>query len=293
MEQIGERPGVPGQPGASPPDVVAGYGAEAFPAGLAETAPASFVYAIGRVEPRFPSLALEKEFAQAVGRIETAGQTNQEALHSALSDRAGRYLARQMCWVFTIEGLETYVLVPRDPMDLDLLVEALRPRPRSSDVDVVIGVRGPGAPGMCNGLLVPVVVFDQMYSFARDEFVREIPLPAGHSEETFRATAEELFDRVAQVADNAGATDEHRALNYLAVRYPAIYAKTADAHAAESALSEVEVRPSRLTGARTVMDVVFSYRNRRTDVTEKHFARVDVTEEFPFLVTKLSPFYER
>jgi hypothetical protein len=27
-------------------------------------------------------------------------------------------------------------------------------------------------------------------------------------------------------------------------------------------------------------------------VTEKHFVRVDVTEEFPFLVTKLSPFYD-
>jgi hypothetical protein len=27
-----------------------------------------------------------------------------------------------------------------------------------------------------------------------------------------------------QLTDNAGATDEHRALNYLAMRYPAIYA---------------------------------------------------------------------
>ena len=28
-----------------------------------------------------------------------------------------------------------------------------------------------------------------------------------------------------------------------------------------------------------------------TDVVEKYFTRVDVTEEFPFLVTKLSPYY--
>jgi hypothetical protein len=33
--------------------------------------------------------------------------------------------------------------------------------------------------------------------------------------------------------------------------------------------------------------------NRLTDVPEKHFIRVDVTEEFPFLVTKLSPYYNR
>jgi hypothetical protein len=30
-----------------------------------------------------------------------------------------------------------------------------------------------------------------------------------------------------------------------------------------------------------------------TDVTEKFFVRVDVTEEFPFLVTKMSPYYDR
>ncbi|WP_157537724.1 cyanobactin maturation protease PatG family protein [Kitasatospora azatica] len=39
--------------------------------------------------------------------------------------------------------------------------------------------------------------------------------------------------------------------------------------------------------------VLFSFTDRHTDVTEKHFVRVDVTEEFPFLVTKLSPYYDR
>jgi hypothetical protein len=30
-----------------------------------------------------------------------------------------------------------------------------------------------------------------------------------------------------------------------------------------------------------------------TDFTEKFFVRVDATEEFPFLVTKMSPYYDR
>ena len=38
------------------------------------------VYAIGRIEARFPRLSVEKEFAQATGRAETAGQTDQQAL---------------------------------------------------------------------------------------------------------------------------------------------------------------------------------------------------------------------
>lgn len=29
-----------------------------------------------------------------------------------------------------------------------------------------------------------------------------------------------------------------------------------------------------------------------TDVKEKFFVRIDVTDEFPFLVTKLSPYYD-
>ncbi len=95
------------------------------------------------------------------------------------------------------------------------------------------------------------------------------------------------------MADNAGASNEHRALNYLAVRYPAIYSRAAEAFAQNSSLSAVEVRPSRLSGLRAIVDVIFSYTSRQTDVTEKHFVRVDVTDEFPFLVTKLSPFYDR
>jgi len=40
------------------------------------------------------------------------------------------------------------------------------------------------------------------------------------------------------------------------------------------------------------VDVIFSYTNRKTDFTEKCFVRADVTEEFPFLVQKLSPYFE-
>jgi cyclic patellamide precursor peptide PatG len=257
-----------------------------------------YVYAIGRIEPRFPTLAVEKEFAQATGRAEeTSDLTDREALQSVLSERSNRYLVRQLCFVLTIEGLETYILQPRDPADFELLVEAVRPTPRPTDVDVVIGVRGPIAPPeMCNGLMVPVVAFDQIYSFDVDSLIEGIPRPDSipeEREESFRSAAEELFYRVIQLADNAGATDEHRALNYLVVRYDRIYALTADAHGRDHSLSGVEVRPSRLSGTRRIVDVIFSFTNRNTDVTEKYFVRVDVTEEFPFLVTRMSPYYER
>jgi len=240
---------------------------------------------------------LEKEFAQATGQAETVGLTDRQATYSVLSDRANRYLVRQICFVLTIEGLETYILEPRDPGDFELLVEAVRPAPRATDVDVVIGTKGPIASAeVCNGLTVPIVGFDQLYSFDVDSLVGNIPRPDNLPEdqqERFGATAEELFYRIMQIADNAGATDEHRALNYLAVRYDRIYALTAERFGANFSLSGVEVRPSRLSGTRKIVDVIFSYTHRETDVNEKYFVRVDITEEFPFLVTRMSPFYER
>jgi hypothetical protein len=96
-----------------------------------------------------------------------------------------------------------------------------------------------------------------------------------------------------QMADNAGATDEDRALNYLAVRYQAIYASAADAFARNSSLTGVDVVRSALSSTRNIVDVIFTYTNRNTDVDEKFFVRVDVSDEFPFLVTKLSPYYDR
>jgi len=252
----------------------------------------AYVYALGCIDPRFPRLSVEKEYAQATGRAETAGLTDRQALQTVLSQN--RYLARQFCYVLTIEGLDTYILQPGDPVDLQVLIESLRPTPQPGDVDVVIGRRGPIAPPeLCNGLLVPIVIFDQIYSFDRESFIKSIPRPERIPEADFGPAAQELFDRIIQMADNAGATDADRAVNYLALRYPAIYARAAESFAANSSLTSLEVRPSPLSGTRKIVEVIFSYTNRATDVTEKFFARVDVTEEFPFLHTKLSPYFDR
>jgi hypothetical protein len=211
-----------------------------------------------------------------------------------LTKRENRYLVRQVCWVLTIQGLDTYLLVARDAADIDLLVEALRPASSPKDIDVVIGMRGPiASPTMCNGLMVPIIAFDQIYSFDRDELIKAIPKPEKSTSAQFGPAAEELFSRIMQMTDNAGATDEHRALNYLTMRYPAIYAKAAEQFGRDCSLSGVEVRPSPLSNTRNHVDVIFSYTNRNTDFTEKFYVRVDVTEEFPFLATKMSPYYGR
>lgn len=252
-----------------------------------------YVYAIGRIEPRAPSVGVERELVQVTGQSETAGLTDRQALQDVLSKRENRYLARQLCFVLMIGGLETYILVPRDPSDFDQLIDAVRPAPGPLDMDLVIGVRGPIAPPeVCNGLTIPIVGFDQIYSFDREVLVKSIPRPSGMAAKQFEPAATEVLDRILQVADNAGATDQHRALNYLAVRYPEVYSRAVDAFARDFALTGVEVLPS-ATGLRNLVDVVLSFRSRTSGFMERYFARVDVTEEFPFLVTPLTPYVER
>lgn len=253
-----------------------------------------YVYAIGRIELRFPRPSVEREFAQVTGRPESVDLTDRKLIQRVLSDRQNRYLARQLCWVFTIGGLETYILSPRDPGDVESLIASLRTAPSSSDMDVVIGLQGPMATvSMCNGLVVPIVLFDQIYSFDRKSLAEALVKETPRLEKVPPKEVEQVFDAIMQVADNTGATDEHRALNYLAVRYPAIYVTAAEALARNSSLTAIRVQPSPLSGVHKLLDVIFSYTNRSTDVTEKFFTRVDVTDEFPFLVNKLSPYYDR
>ena len=256
--------------------------------------PVQYVYALGRILPRFPGVGIEKEFMQATSRNSTTGLTDNQTMHTVLTDPQNRYLARKLCWIFSIEGLETYLLQPMNPADLDMLIESLRPSPRPMDVNVVIGMLGPTAPPQyCNGLQIPIVGFDQIYSFDIDTLIKSIPKPEKITAKEFAPAAEELFMRIMQIADNAGANDDHRALNYVAVRYNAIYATTAECFGRNLSLTGVEVIQSRLYGVRKIVDVIFVFTSRTTDVTEKYFCRVDVTEEFPFLVTKMQVYFDR
>jgi len=142
------------------------------------------------------------------------------------------------------------------------------------------------APAICPGCtLVVRPIFDRTASASPEEL-------AAATIDCIEAGAQVLNLSLAMALPT---TRPDRALNYLVVRYPAIYATTAARHAENGALTGVEVGKAmaRLSGTRRIVDVIFSYTHRQTDVTIKYFVRVDVTEEFPFLVSKLAPFYER
>ncbi|MDF0682268.1 MAG: hypothetical protein P0116_15020 [Candidatus Nitrosocosmicus sp.] len=257
----------------------------------------SYVYVIGKIAHRFPNKSLEMELAQVIGNkpgAETRGLSQEETVYQALIDPNNRYIARQLCYILNVEYLETYLLVPSDPLDIEKLVKAVKPSPNLGDIDVVIGRKGPIAPPeMCNGLMLPIVMVDQIYSFDRETLIKAIPRQTDMSDDQFTRSSNALFDRIIQLADNAGSTDEHRALNYLAVRYDKIYERTQLMQDENYSFTGIEVHLSRLSGVRKVLDVIFFYQNRQTLAVSKWFVRVDVTDEFPFLVSPVQEYYER
>ena len=125
--------------------------------------------------------------------------------------------------------------------------------------------------------------------------MKSVPKQKGISEDQFKKTFSSLFNHIVQIADNVGATDEHRALNYLTVRYDQIYHRTQSMQDEKYIFTAVDVRPSRLSGPRKIVDVIFTYESIGAALGAPHkwFVRVDVTEEFPFLVTPMQEFFER
>ena len=252
------------------------------------------IYAIGKIVPRFPRRDLEKEYYQIMHGLETKGRSDNEIMGSIFLDENYKYIAYEMCWVFTIEGLETYILRANNREAFEKFVEATNISPAVNDINVIIGIKGPlSSPELCNGLILPIVTVDKGYSIDRDSLLKAIPRNTGEDEKKFNDTSGELFNRIIQMADNLGATDEHRALNYLSVRYDAIYAHAYKMNLDDFSLTAIEVLPSRLSGTRRIVDVIFTYRNRKTDFLDKYFMRVDIHEKYPFLASALSAYYNR
>ena len=251
-----------------------------------------YVYVLGQIEARFPNRSIEKGYVQILERSKSANFEHQQAFYSVLSQPENRYLARKLSWILTMEGVPIYILLPTGPEDLVVLLEAIRPPACPLDRQVVVGRKGPVAPPEMCGLEVPMVLVDQLYSLEYGDFIKTIS-PESISDERFKAAAEDMFRRMMQMADNTGSTDKHRALNYLSVRYLAIYSTAAEKLENSFSLTSAEAIPSRLSDSRKIISVVFSFTNRETGIMEKYFVRVDVTEEFPFIVTKMAPYYDR
>jgi hypothetical protein len=255
-----------------------------------------FVYAIGTIEAEFPNVAIEREMqvlAHAMGvevepdpNLPTKPTEDRRWQHAVLTrDRKlTRYIARQLRWRLTIEDLPAFVLNPRDPSDVDELIDALaRPKypeperrggrraaatksppiepPHPQDLDVVVGVTPDGT----------AVLVDQIFTIKPGQLA-----PGG-------------LAHFAQLSDNKGLTDAERAHNFLTARYTPPMSQGAGFE-----LAGVSVVPSRLgAGTDRIVRAIYTFKHTTTGVKKKYFVRVDVTHEFPIIVHPWQAYLER
>jgi subtilisin family serine protease len=267
----------------------------------AESELSGFVYAIGTIEADYPYVAIEREMqllAKYLGvdvapdrDLTTRPTEDRHWQHAVLSKdlKLTRYIARQLRWRLTIEGFPVFVLNPSDPSYFDDLIDALKrpkyakPARRSGkraakeavpveapttgpieDLDVVVGVMGPQTP---DGI---AAVVDQIFQINLDQLCpSDVPY-------------------LSQLADNRGLTDEERACNFLAARY-----EPAPPQMPGYKLSGMRVKPSRLgSGTDRILRAIYTYSN--AEAAEKEFfVRVDVTHEFPMIVSSMQAYLER
>jgi hypothetical protein len=258
-----------------------------------------FVYAIGTVEAEYPNVAIEREMHIMGIGIESEPEMplklteDRHWQHAVLTrDRKRtRYLARQLSWRLTIEDLPAFVLKPRDCCDIDDLIDCLkRPKyPKSGkgkkaktaapdpvgapfelpqDLDVIVGVRGGNT---TDGTEVYV---DHIFDIPPEK----LSLPT-HGYFT-------------QMADNYGLTDADRAYNFLAARYD-ISARVKEIEE-KFGLTGIPTMYSRLSGdANRIVRVIFTFKSQNSLIEKKYFVRVDVTHEFPTIITPWRPYLDR
>lgn len=247
-----------------------------------------YIYALGRIDVRFPSLGIEREFQQRQRLLKDVNShSKREGLHCCLKEN--QHLARAVTYIFSVDGIPAYVLIPTSSQILSALVDALSQKDEPA-WDLVIGQRAGFAPQtISGGLLLPMVSCDQIYSFTLSEHTKTLTemvspvLGAGKiKQDDFEGLSQELFREIALSPDNIGGSDAHRALNYLLVQHPGIFIAAAE-RSKNSFLEGVETRHVTTPGGRLIVTVIFNFINRTTGVSERLFTRVDVTEKWPFI----------
>jgi hypothetical protein len=249
-----------------------------------------FVYAVGRLRAEFPNEGVKKEFVQLTG-VDPDALVQVSDLKDALVSPESRYLARHVCWVFRGQTSDSCSVVARDNRDLDELLDLLT-TDEEEVIETLVGspVTGVSSPCIAAGLVA--VWPDQVLRFTMQEFIEALPGPEmPDATDQYRSAVRTLFTHLTQRAGNQGLADQHRALNYLALRYPQLYHLTFRLLREGKALIGVDAHSGFDRGRRLVV-VRLVFRDQHTHLVERYQCTVDVTDLFPFLTASLSQTFD-
>lgn len=261
----------------------------------------SYLYAVGQIVPVFPTKGLEREFKRVAG-IAKSVAPDDLLLYDILSKEEYNYIAAEMRWVMKINNTETYLVTPIGNLELKDLIDTLKVTSGQTGYHVIIGTRGgmeavkPGG----DDRLTTVVCY-LLYNFTFNEFVDNIISEITKKDPTTsidKQAVGSLFEQLLNKTDNAGSTDDDRAVNYIALRYLDVYKMasemiSSDAKSPKYSLVGIVPEPARVQGMRKIVDVVFRYQERGNAKIIWINVRIDTTGMFPFLVKELGDDHPR
>jgi hypothetical protein len=259
-----------------------------------------FVYAVGRVVANFPSVGAERELLTMLDVSPGTGAIDLKSYRHVLSSPDNLYLARQLCWTFITRQADAFTLIPRVDDDTLTLFDMLGQDVEGEVAQVVVGITKAGpSNGVCEGVGLLTIEPIQLLAFTLDEFVDGLPRPQLPGEERGtapldghqRSAIKEIFKRLTRRANNNGIIDEHRACNYAALRYPAIYHAVLQGQVDRKDLVGLDARrvPS---SHRKVVAVRITHKMPGSGGFEHLQCLIDVTDVFPFIARPLEVVYD-
>jgi len=270
----------------------------------------NFVYVTGFVNASFPGLSLEKELYQSLGPVDsksldgindevaldTLNQLPQlgSQLYKALKIPGHAYIAREMHWTLNnADDNEIYRLLPNSNQCLQALIAAISPSGSSVSSKarqptrqvIIVGREVSSVTGSAD------IVVSHMFAIDTEALTRSIVQEQSPG-------VEELFGEILSLSANDGNTDAERALNYAVYNNPLIYrnsySKAYESRSKGPNPSGYQLENVRVVGgarsARVVAKVVFDYRGINSGAKQSWYCSVDVTGEYPFLVTPWARF---
>jgi hypothetical protein len=280
--------------------------------------PETYIYAVGYIHAKFPNLSLEKEFNQAktladknspllpdvnddvaLAHANRNKNLNSE-LYGTLIKPENNYIAREMNWTFSnSDGNETYKVIPPSHQGLYELISALAPN--SSDKNkggndvaqqvIIIGVESRETDSLAFSHIIPV---------SQESITQSISQAAGTTSinNTYMT---ELVSEILSLNGNDGYNHGDRALNYALYNNWPIYQKAYELLYASSSngpnpngyqLVNVRILGDSSSN-RLVAKLVFDFQGINTGASQSWYCAVDVSGEYPFLLTDMARFLAR
>jgi hypothetical protein len=241
--------------------------------------------ALGRIKWLPRDRSAEMELSKYLERFSGAAEANAQMLNEILRQPVSRYLVRQLSWILTIHSQEAYLLIPRDPTDLLLLVNAIRTDPHSEELDLVVGTRGPVAPSeMFSGVPLPRLIYETIVPVNIQEYIRNIPTLeiSDEDRDKFQSMSSDVLSKLI-ACRNDGSSDACRSFVHLALRDHEVYKLSYGLYNRNFVLSGIRSSAVTIGGFRKTQRVILTFTHSQTGFQEQYSVDVDVTGMWPFV----------